>query len=68
MDKLKKVGNDVYCSNQDNLKVVFFILQRPLFLYEPFKNGGETYNGELVVLLMGVSFTCLQTMKEIGVF
>ena len=68
MDKLKKVGNDVYCSNQDNLKVVFFILQRPLFLYESFKNGGETYNGELVVLLMGVSFTCLQTMKEIGVF
>ena len=62
------MGNDVYCSNQDNLKVVFFTLQRPLLLYEFFKNGGETYNGELVVLLMGVSFTCLQTRKEIGVF
>ena len=30
--------------------------------------ASETHNRELVVLLMEVAFTSLQTMKEIGVF
>ena len=34
-------------------------------LFEIFKDGGDSHNGGLVVLLMVVAFTSLQTMKEI---
>ena len=58
MDKLKKGVNDVYCSNQDNLKIVFSADREPYFCMRWGVIGG------LVVLLMGVTFTCLQTMHE----
>ena len=47
---------------------MFFQLTNTSISYEIFKDGRETHNGGLVVLLMGVAFTSLQTMKEIGVF
>ena len=64
MDKLKKGVNDVYCSNQDNLKIVFSADREHYFCMRLLKMVGKLIMGGVVVLLMGVTFTCLQTMHE----
>ena len=71
MDKLEKGWNDLNCSNQDNLKIVFsayrhlYICLRLLRMVgKPYREGMELGEGVLVVLLMGVAFTSLQNMKK----